>query len=66
MISLTEAFLAHDSKAYPCGISVKESRKMLTMLPDFREVVFVSMKTRLRTTLTKGVSTPKKRATVRG
>ena len=63
MISLTEAFLAHGATAYPCG-NVAESKKMLNELPGFRKINWAEAK--LRTTLTKGVSTPKRRTTVRG
>lgn len=57
MTSLLEAFLSHDTKAYPCGEVIK-SRKMLSELPAFRDVVFISSKTKLRTTLTKGTPRP--------
>ena len=63
MISLTEAFLAHGATAYPCG-KVAESRKMLNELPAFKKVNWAEA--RLRTTLSKGVSTPRKRTVVRG
>ena len=54
MISLTEAFLSHGAKAYPCGIKVRESKKMLNELPEFRNVDFVSVRAKLRATLAKG------------
>ena len=63
MISLTEAFLSHGATAYPCG-KMAEAKKMLSELPEFRKVDWA--KARLRTTLTKGVSTPEKRTAARG
>ena len=53
MISLTEAFLSHGAKAYPCG-KIAESRKMLNELPEFRNIDFVSARAKLRARLAKG------------
>ena len=55
-------------EAYPCGISVKESRKMLNELPEFREVVakFVPPKKSLRSILEKGTTTSQHRTGGRG
>ena len=60
MISLTEAFLSHGAKAYPCGITVRESKKMLNELPEFRNIDFVATRTKLRARLIKGTETPAK------
>ena len=60
MISLTEAFLSHGAKAYPCGTSVNESKKMLNELPEFRNIDFVATGTKLRTRLADGAKAPAK------
>ena len=60
MISLTEAFLSHGAKAYPCGLKVKESKKMLNELPEFRNIDFVATRTALRARLAKGTKAPAK------
>ena len=65
MISLTEAFLRHGAKAYPCG-KVAESKKMLNQVPAFKEVKFVSPKTKLRSTLAKGTAPSKTNVAERG
>ena len=59
MISLTEAFLSHGAKAYPCG-KKSACKKMLNEFPEFKKVDWAEAG--LRTTLAKGTSTPKKRS----
>lgn len=56
MDSLMINFLSSKGKlkAYPCGISVKESKKMLNELPEFKNIDFVATRTKLRATLAKG------------
>ena len=62
MDSLMINFLSSKGKlkAYPCGISVKESKKMLNELPEFKNVDFVSKRAKLRARLAKGAQSPSK------
>ena len=51
-------FLSSKGKleAYPCGIDVKESKKMLNEFPEFRNIDFVSVRARLHSALSKKTS----------
>ena len=60
MTSLTESFLAHGATAYPCGLKVKESKRMLNELPEFKNIDFVSERTKLKAKLAKGAAVPTK------
>ena len=64
MDSLMINFLSSKGKlkAYPCGINVKESKKMLmlTGIPEFKKIDFVSTRTKLRDRLAKGTKAPAK------
>ena len=67
MNSLMINFLSSKGKlkAYPCGIDVKESKKMLSELPELRDVLCVPTKSKLRTTLAKGTVSAKRRTAER-
>ena len=68
MNSLMIDFLSSKGKlkAYPCGISIKESKKMLNEIPEFKNIDFVSARTKLRDRLAKETSSVAGRVGGRG
>ena len=58
MDSLMINFLSSKGKlkAYPCGISVKESKRMLSEIPEFKNIDFVAARTKLKERLSKGTA----------